>query len=76
MLSSSFGVYCGLRLTGYTSGRILMNVPQCINVGDGGIDALIENAAPSFDEVIPPGTSGFQIKSSDLSPNKCRLELH
>lgn len=28
------------------------------------------------DEVIPEGTSGFQIKSSDLTPKECRKELH
>lgn len=57
-------------------GKNLIDVPQCINVGDGGIDAFIKNAQPSTDEVIPRGTSGYQIKSSDLSPSDCRKELH
>ena len=57
-------------------GKHLINVPDCINVGDGGIDAIIENAVPSNDEVIPTGTSGFQIKSSDLFPSHCKKELH
>lgn len=57
-------------------GRHLIDVPNCINVGDGGIDAFIENAMPSIDELIPCGTSGFQIKSSDLSPLNCKKELH
>ncbi len=57
-------------------GRNLNEVPDCINVGDGGIDAYIENAIPTKDEVIPRGTSGFQIKSSDLNPQSCREELH
>ncbi len=57
-------------------GKHLIDVPQCINVGDGGIDALIREAKPSTDELIPIGTSGFQIKSSDLPPNRCKKELH
>jgi hypothetical protein len=57
-------------------GRNLINVPDCINVGDGGIDAYIEDANPLFDDVIPKGTTGFQIKSSDLQPEECRKELH
>ncbi len=57
-------------------GRHLINVPDCINVGDGGLDALIENADPLSEDVIPKGTSGFQIKSSDLHPKKCKKELH
>ena len=57
-------------------GRNLINVPQCINVGDGGIDAVINDANPSIDEIIPRGTSGFQIKSSDLLPRQCKKELH
>lgn len=57
-------------------GRNLINVPQCINVGDGGIDAYIKDANLTLEEVIPNGTSGFQIKSSDLNPSACRKELH
>jgi len=26
----------------------LIDVPQCINVGDGGLDAFVENAIPTF----------------------------
>jgi len=36
-------------------GRQLIDVPDCINVGDGGLDAVIEDATPSSDEVIPSG---------------------
>lgn len=57
-------------------GSNLIQVPGCINFGDGGIDAYIENAEPLFDDVIPKGTTGFQIKSSDLTPTKCVEELH
>ncbi|KKK79910.1 hypothetical protein LCGC14_2828770 [marine sediment metagenome] len=57
-------------------GRQLISVPDCVNVGDGGLDALVENAKPLFDDVIPQGTSGFQIKSSDLGPSECKQELH
>ncbi len=57
-------------------GSHLIEVPGCINVGDGGIDAYIENANPSSDDVIPKGTTGFQIKSSDLGPSDCKKELH
>jgi len=57
-------------------GRHLISVPECINVGDGGIDAVIENASPSSDDIIPQGTTGFQIKSSDLHPEGCKKELH
>ena len=34
-------------------GKNIIDVPDCINVGDGGIDAYIENATPTSDEVIP-----------------------
>lgn len=57
-------------------GKHLIDVPDCINVGDGGIDAIIENANPSNNEIIPKGTTGFQIKSSDLEPKDCKKELH
>ncbi len=57
-------------------GRNLIDVPDCINVGDGGIDAYIEDAEPEDDDVIPQGTTGFQIKSSDLQPMQCKRELH
>ena len=57
-------------------GKYLINTPGCINVGDGGIDAIIENAHPTSDDVIPNGTTGFQIKSSDLTEKACAKELH
>ncbi len=57
-------------------GKNLINVPDCINVGDGGIDALIRDGQPSSHEVIPAGITGFQIKSSDLQPMECKEELH
>ena len=57
-------------------GRHLINVPDCINVGDGGIDAYIDYADPSSDDVIPRGASGFQVKATDLKPGACRRELH
>ncbi len=56
--------------------RNLIDVPQCINVGDGGIDAFIDQAQPLKDDLIPYGTGGFQIKSSDLEPAECKKELH
>lgn len=57
-------------------GRNLIDVPDCINVGDGGLDSVIQNAAPSSVDIVPSGFSGFQIKSSDLRPGNCRKELH
>jgi hypothetical protein len=30
-------------------------------VGDGGIDAFIENANPSADDIIPIGSSGASV---------------
>ena len=57
-------------------GRHLINVPDCINVGDGGIDAYIDGEHPSDDDVIPTGSSVFQIKSADLKPTACKRELH
>ena len=57
-------------------GRNLIDVPDCINVADGGIDAVIRGASPTRDDIIPPRTSGFQIKSSDLTPQDCKRELH
>ena len=57
-------------------GRNLVNIPDCINVGDWGLDALIPNVSPNFADVIPNGTSGYQIKSADLGPKACKKELH
>lgn len=57
-------------------GRNLIDVPDCINVADGGIDAVIRGANPTRDDIIPHGLSGFQIKSSDLLPQNCKKELH
>jgi hypothetical protein len=57
-------------------GRHLIDAPGCINVGDGGLDAVIENARPISEDVIPAGISGFQIKSSDLQPAECKKELY
>ena len=57
-------------------GRHLINVPDCINVGDGGVDAYIDDAHPSDEDVIPEGSSVFQVKSADLAPTACKRELH
>ena len=57
-------------------GRHLINVPDCINVGDGGVDAYINDVHPSHDEVIPEGSSVYQIKSTDIEPTACKRELH
>jgi len=43
-------------------GRNLIDTPDCINVGDGGLDSVIQNATPSSFEIIPSGFCGFQIK--------------
>lgn len=56
--------------------RYLIDAPDCINVGDGGLDAVIENANPTSEDLIPSGLSGFQIKSSRLTPSECKKELH
>jgi hypothetical protein len=56
--------------------RHLISVPSCINVGDGGIDALITGATNTIQELIPRGTTGFQVKSGDLKPKACKKELH
>lgn len=57
-------------------GRHVIDVPDCINVGDGGVDAYIENVAPSNDDVVPQGSSVFQVKATDMAPKACRRELH
>ena len=57
-------------------GRHLINVPDCINVGDGGVDAFIDDAFPTDEDVIPKGSTIFQVKSADLEPMECRKELH
>jgi len=36
-------------------------------VADGGLDAIIEDGKPSNEDIIPAGTVGFQVKSSDVS---------
>ena len=80
-LSSSRAVTIFRRLLWAEAGRVgigrhLINVPDCINVGDGGVDAYIDDAHPSSDDVIPEGSSVFQIKSTDLAPMACKRELH
>ena len=45
-------------------------------MGDGGVDAYIENIDPTDDDVIPKGSSVFQIKSADMQPKACKRELH
>jgi hypothetical protein len=54
----------------------LVSTPLCIYEPDGGIDAGIEvKVNPTCDDLIPQGISGFQIKSGDLPPKKCRAEV-
>ncbi len=53
----------------------LIEVPIDYYPPDGGIDAYIVNAIPSSDEVIPFGTTGFQIKSGRFSHSKSINEL-
>ncbi|MBS1263841.1 MAG: hypothetical protein MAG715_01033 [Methanonatronarchaeales archaeon] len=51
------------------------HVPTEINRSDGGLDAKIEDADPSREDIIPAGDSGFQIKSSNLEPKECKEEV-
>lgn len=51
------------------------HVPQRIHVADGGIDAKVEDANPTREDLIPAGTSGYQIKSSDIAPRECKEEV-
>ena len=53
-----------------------INFSEKINVGDGGLDGVIEYVKPIQDDLIPQGKSGFQIKKSDLEPSDCMKELH
>ena len=57
-------------------GRNLVQFSGNINAPDGGIDAVIRNAAPLSDDVIPTGLSGYQVKCSSLSSEDCKKELH
>lgn len=57
-------------------GRNLVQFSGNINAPDGGIDAVIRNATPSSDDVIPAGLSGYQVKCSSPSPEDCKKELH
>ncbi|MCH7820265.1 MAG: hypothetical protein IIB40_12065 [Candidatus Marinimicrobia bacterium] len=55
----------------------LIDVPNNIYVSDGGIDAFIEDANHIDDELIPKGTTGFQIKSGkDSGDEGFKRELH
>lgn len=54
----------------------LIDVPLDIYSPDGGIDAYIENANPSSDDVIPIGNTGFQIKSGKFYLSKSIKELY
>lgn len=51
------------------------HVPMAISVPDAGLDATIEDADPSREDIIPAGDSGFQIKSTDMTPNQCKQEV-
>ena len=57
-------------------GQHLVKVQGNINVKDGGIDALIKDADPDDDCLIPRGETGFQIKASNLGRQACQEELH
>src|SRR3989339_33806 len=57
-------------------GKQLIDVPDCINAGDGGLDAYIDNAKPIGNGIIPQGTSGYQIKITNLSQKEIIKELH
>ncbi|MDR3606237.1 MAG: hypothetical protein P4M08_02525 [Oligoflexia bacterium] len=54
----------------------LIMVPSCINVADGGIDAKIENAEPTSTDVIPKGTTGFQVKNKHVTAGEAAREVH
>jgi hypothetical protein len=54
----------------------LIDAPDCINVGDGGLDAVVCDAVPLSEDVIAKGSTGFQTKCSDLEPAACRKELY
>ena len=56
-------------------GQHLVRVPGNINVPDGGIDAVIRDADANESHLIPEGRTGYQIKSGDLLPAKCQLEV-
>lgn len=47
--------------------RSSVHVPTRIHVGDGGLDAKIEDADPAREDFIPAGDSGYQVKSSGMS---------
>jgi hypothetical protein len=55
--------------------QALISVPTCINTSDGGLDARIEWAEPKREDIIPNGSSGFQIKAKDLRPEECKREI-
>lgn len=54
--------------TGIIQSRI--HAPSAIHVPDGGLDALIEDVAPTSEDIIPAGTTGFQTKSSDVDDSE------
>lgn len=56
--------------------KSLVLIPECINVGDGGIDAYLKDVNPPAESWIDRGTTGFQVKAGDLPPAECRKELH
>lgn len=56
--------------------KYLIDVPGCINESDGGLDGQIDNADPTSTDIILKGSTGYQVKSSDLSPAECEKEIY
>jgi len=54
----------------------LIDIPTCINVSDGGLDAFIENNKFIENSLIPEGLSGYQIKNHNIKPQECKNELY
>ena len=47
-----------------------------MNVGDGDVDAFIDEALPADEDIFSRGSTVFLVKYADLLPNACRKELH
>lgn len=53
-----------------------VHISERTKVCDGGIDALVNDATTDNSSWIKSGTTGYQIKAGNISPEECKRELH
>lgn len=75
--AANFGQFVGRLLATETAAHGMagttLETTYLENVGDGGVDAGLRDAAGT--SWLPAGESAWQFKAGDLAPAKCKEEL-